>query len=55
MLEVLKGKINLRMDAWNNQIGVSSTGSTEINMADAFAEIFADNLIHIAFGESLSD
>ena len=43
------------MDAWNNQIEVSSNGSTEINMADAFAEIFADNLIHIAFGESLSD
>lgn len=54
MLEVLKGKINQRVDAWNNEIEASTTGSTNINMALVFEETFADNLIHIAFGESLA-
>ena len=54
MLEVLKGKINKRVDAWNNEIEASTTGSTDINIARVFEETFADNLIHIAFGESLA-
>ena len=55
MLEVLKGKINLRVDKWTKEIESGKTGSTEINIAKEFEEIFAHNLIHIAFGESMLD
>lgn len=53
MLDVLKRKINQRVDAWNREIDARSTSSTQIDIASVFKEILSDNLIHIAFGENL--
>ena len=51
MLEVLKSKINERVAVWRQEC--KANGSTEIDIAEVFATMFSNNMIHIVFGEDL--
>ena len=55
MLETLKVKLIETFIGWNKLIKESENGSHEINMATEFSDILARNIIHICFGEDLSD
>ena len=48
MLEVLKSKINERVAVWRQEC--KANGSTEIDIAEVFATMFSNNMIHIVFG-----
>jgi len=54
MLETLKSKVNDEVNQWHEEIKEKG-GSTQINIAEVFARIFAKNIIHIVFGQDLSD
>ena len=53
MLEVLKSKINERVAVWRQEC--KANGSTEIDIAEVFATMFSNNMIHIVFGEDMWD
>lgn len=53
MLETLKDKTESTFNKWTEEI--TKKGSVEINMAKEFSEILARNIIHVCFGEDLSD
>ena len=55
MLETLKDKSMETFGKWLDEISASGKGSTQIDMATEFSEIFARNIIHVSFGEDLSD
>lgn len=54
MIEVLKDQINKKVATWKAQIAQNG-GSTQIDMAYEYADIFNKNLIFICFGEDLAD
>ena len=53
MLETLKETVQIEFTKWDAK--VKQNGSHEINMAKEFFDIFARNIIHICFGEDISD
>ena len=53
MLETLKTKLIETFVMWTQTI--DKQGYIEINMATEFSDILARNIIHICFGEDLSD
>ena len=55
MLEVLKEKIVEDCEAWSAKIASSYYKKTVINIASVFSRIYARNIIHIAFGEDISE
>ena len=55
MLETLKVKAVGTFTEWAQRIDSSKEKSIEINMATEFSDILARNIIHICFGEDLSD
>ena len=55
MMEVLRGKVERSVDKWLAEIHKSETASTQIDMAFEFERLFAENLIHISFGEDIND
>ena len=55
MLEVLKDKLDDDCKRWTAEIAASSDGTTVIDISDAFKVLFTKNIIHIAFGEDISD
>lgn len=54
MLETLKSFLISTFTRWAEQIDKNG-GSHEVNMASEFSDILARNIIHICFGEDLSD
>ena len=54
MIETLKNEINLRVTQWKTEIAENG-GSTRIDIAKDFADIFAQNLIMICFGEDMKN
>lgn len=55
MMDVLKEKIEAAIDKWNKAIEESSDGSHDIDITVEFERIFASNIIHISFGEDITD
>ena len=55
MLETLKTKLTDTFTIWAKRIDESEGKGIEINMATEFSDILARNIIHICFGEDLSD
>jgi hypothetical protein len=55
MLETLKVKLMETFTGWNKIIDESKQDCHVINMATEFSDILARNIIHICFGEDLSD
>ena len=53
MLETLKVKTIETFASWGKVI--DAKGSVEINMATEFSDLLARNIIHICFGEDLSE
>lgn len=53
MLETLKDVTEQTFSKWAAK--VRESGSHEINMATEFSEILTRNIIHVSFGEDLSD
>ena len=54
MVEVLKEQVNTKVAIWKSEISKNG-GSTQIDIAYEFSDIFARNLIYICFGEDLAD
>lgn len=54
MIEVLKDKLDESIKEWAQQIQKSQDGTTVIDIAKVYREIFTRNIIHIAFGEDVS-
>jgi cytochrome P450 len=55
MMEVLKEKLSDLVDQWNTEIESSPDGKTVIDMAKVFEELFCRNIVHISFGEDVSE
>lgn len=55
MLDILKDKLAERCETWLAQIKASPNSVTQIDITMVFLELFARNIIHIAFGEDLSN
>ena len=55
MLEVFKEKMADDCEAWSAKIAASYYKKTVINIASVFSKLFARNIIHIAFGEDISN
>ena len=55
MLETLKDKTSDTFVKWAENINKSKDKWHDINMATEFSEILARNIIHVSFGEDLSD
>ena len=55
MMEVLRGKLERSVEKWLAEIRNSDTASTKIDIAFEFERLFAENLIHISFGEDIND
>ena len=53
MVEVLKDKLADSCFNWLDQI--EKHGSTEVDIAQVFDDLFTRNIIHIAFGEDISN
>ena len=43
------------MAQWKQEIVSSTSGETQIDIANEFASLFADNLVNIAFGEDMTE
>ena len=54
MLDVLKIETGKKVDQWRAEIAASEDKSTQINIARMFAELYANNIVHIAFGQDMS-
>ena len=54
-MEVLKEKLALMVTAWNNEIDANANGKTTIDIAQVFEKLFCSNIVHICFGEDMSD
>lgn len=55
MLETLKDKTAHTFSEWASKARASPTKTHDFNMATEFSEILARNIIHVSFGEDLSD
>lgn len=55
MLELLKDKIEEDCDRWTEQIDRSYYKKITVDFSKIFNELFAKNIIHISFGENISD
>ena len=55
MLETLKVKLVETFTKWTIKIEQSQGKGIEINMATEFSDILARNIVHICFGEDLSE
>ena len=55
MLETLKDKTATTFVQWAEKINQSKEKFHDFNMATEFSEILARNIIHVSFGEDLSD
>ena len=55
MVETLKSKIMDAFNRWIEEMNQSDDGTTVININVEFERIFSRNIIHIAFGEDISD
>ena len=54
MLDVLKVETGKKVDQWKEEIAASEDKSTQINIARMFADLYANNIVHIAFGQDMS-
>ena len=54
-MDVLKDKLANMIAKWDNEITASSDGKMTIDMALVFEELFCRNIVHICFGEDVSD
>ena len=54
MMEVLRSKLEQRVERWTDQIRQNG-GKAQIDIALQFEKLFAENLIHISFGEDVND
>ena len=55
MLDVLKVETGKKVDQWREEIAASEDRSTQINIARMFADLYANNIVHIAFGKDMSE
>ena len=55
MLKTLKVKLMTTFVSWGTLISQSKHGHHDIDMATEFSDVLARNIIHICFGEDLSD
>ena len=55
MLQTLKVKLMDTFNNWGTLITESKQGYHDIDMATEFSDVLARNIIHICFGEDLSD
>ena len=55
MLETLKVKLVETFNTWESRIIKSEGKGIEVNMATEFSDILARNIVHICFGEDLSN
>lgn len=55
MMEVLRSKLESRVENWTEKIRESQDGKAKIDIALEFEKLFAENLIHISFGEDVND
>ena len=55
MLETLKDKTMEMFEKWLGEIEASDNKTTVMDMATEFSDIFARNIIHVSFGEDISD
>ena len=55
MLETLKGKLQDKCSEWTDIIRDSDDQSHTIDISTEFAAIFSRNIVHISFGEDISD
>ena len=54
-MDVLKSKLNVLIDKWNTEIEASPEGKTVIDISTVFEELFCRNIVHISFGEDVSE
>ena len=55
MMEVLKEKLANMIAKWNDEISSSSEGKTIVDLALVFEQLFCKHIVHICFGEDVSD
>ena len=55
MLEVLKEKLNNAINTWQAEIESSQNQQTVIDIAVEFEKLLCRNIVHICFGEDVSD
>ena len=54
-MDVLKDKLNAWIDQINAEIDASPNGQTVNDIAVSFEKLFCRNIVHISFGEDVSD
>ena len=55
MMETMKDKLNSWIDKRNAEIEANQNGQTVIDIGFTFEELFSRNIVHICFGEDVSD
>ena len=55
MLEVLKMKLHNAINKWQAEIKSSQNQQTVIDIAVEFEKLFCSNIVHICFGEDVSN
>lgn len=55
MCEVLKDKLATKIAGFNDSIANSSDGKVTIDLPVEFEDLFCRNIVHICFGEDVSD
>ena len=55
MMETFKEKLASMVSVWNNEILASSDGKITIDIAQVFGKLFCSSIVHICFGEDMSD
>ena len=55
MLDVLKEKLETQIKEWQAEIDSNSNKSTTIDASVVFEKLFCRSIVHICFGEDVSD
>ena len=55
MTFVLKEKLNAWVDRYNSEIDASENHQTVVDLGVTFEKLFCSNIVHICFGEDVSD
>ena len=55
MMDVLKDKLKDMVTRWLEEIEANQDDKTVIDMAQVFDKLFCSNIVHICFGEDVSD
>ena len=55
MTFVLKEKLNAWVDKYNSEIDASEDHQTIVDLGVTFEKLFCSNIVHICFGEDVSD